>query len=114
MSCETNQRHFDFLAIFEGGGILSRDFEIAEESGTTLSDAEMEFRLAGSETVALSLTVGDGLTLTSMAAGAWVITMEQIAPTTLTPGLYSYNLKTTDADGMPQFYVGGTLTILNR
>ena len=114
MSCESDQGRFDFPSIFEGGGILSRDFEIAEASGTTLADAEIEFRVAGSETVALTLSVGDGLTLTSTTAGAWVITVEQIAPVTLSPGVYSYNLKTTDADDMPQFYIGGTLTILNR
>lgn len=111
MSCETEQGWFDFPAINEGGGILSRDFEIAEESGTTLASASMVFKLSGTDTAALTLTSGSGLTLTSTAAGAWTITLDQIDATTLDPGIYFYTLQTTDADGFVASYLAGTLTV---
>ena len=111
MSCESDQGRFDFPAISEGGGILSRDFTIAEESGTTLASASMVFKLAGSDTAALTLTGGDGLTLTATTAGAWVITLDQIDAATLAPGVYFYTLKTTDADGLVNHYLAGTLTV---
>ena len=90
---------------------MSRDFTIAEESGTTLASASMVFKLAGTDTAALTLTGGSGLTLTATAAGAWVITLDQIDAATLAPGVYFYSLKTTDADGLANHYLAGTLTV---
>lgn len=90
---------------------MSRDFTIAEESGTTLASAEMVFKLAGSDSVALTLSGGSGLTLTATTAGAWVITLDQIDSVTLSPGVYFYTLKTTDADGLVNHYLAGTLKI---
>lgn len=111
MSCETEQGWFDFPAISEGGGILSRDFTIEEESGTTLASASMVFKLADTDTAALTLTSGSGLTLTSTTAGAWVITLDKINATTLAPGVYFYTIETTDADGLVNHYLAGTLTV---
>lgn len=91
----------------------SFDITIAEESGTTLSAAQIVFKLADSDTAALTLSNGSGLTLTSTAAGAWTITVDEITPVTLSPGVYFYNLKTTDADGVIEFYLAGTWEIKN-
>ena len=90
---------------------MSRDFTIAEESGTTLASASMVFKLAGSDSASLTLSGGSGLTLTATTAGAWVITLDQIDACTLSPGVYFYTLKTTDADGLVNHYLAGTLKI---
>ena len=108
---ERNQGWFDFPTISERGGILSREFTIAEESGTTLSTAVMEFKLSGTDSVALSLSGGSGLTLSSTSAGNWVISLDQINSVSLSPGVYYYTLKTTDADGLVNHYLAGTITI---
>jgi len=111
MSCESDQGRFDFPSIFEGGGLASFDFDIAEESGTTLASASIAFKLAGSDTASLTLAGGTGLTLTATTASAWTITVDQIDASTLAPGVYAYSLKTTDADELVNYYVGGTWTI---
>lgn len=111
MTCENDQGWWDFPCIKEGGGLLSRDFTIAEESGTTLASASMVFKLSGTDTAALTLSGGSGLTLTSTTAGAWVITLDQIDSVSLAAGVYFYTLKTTDADGLVNFYLSGTLQI---
>ncbi len=111
MSCDTDQGTFDFPATYEGGSLKSFDISIAEESGTTLASAIMVFKLADSDTAALTLTSGDGLTLTATTAGAWTITVDEITPVTLAPGVYFYNLKTTDSDGVIEYYLAGTWEI---
>ena len=113
MSCDTEQGRFDFPASFEGGGIESREFTISIENSPVLSSAEIEFKLAGSDTVALSLNSGDELTLTSTASENWVITLEQVNAHGLAAGVYAYNFKTVDATGFPRTPLAGTLTIRN-
>lgn len=113
MSCDQSQGRLDFPTCREGGGLLPFNIAIAEEVGVALTSATIEFKLADTDTVALTLTSGSGLTLTATTAGAWIVTVDQINGVTLAPGVYSYNLKTIDASGLPQFYVGGTWTILN-
>jgi len=110
-TCNTEQGWFDFPTIREGGGILSRDFTIAEESGAALDSAVMDFKLSGTDSVALSLSGGSGLTISSTSAGNWVISLDQIDSVSLAPGVYFYTLKTTDADGLVNHYLAGTLQI---
>ena len=90
----------------------SFDIAIAEENGAALSSATITFKIADSDTAALTLTGGSGLTLTT-TAGAWVIGVDQIDTISLAPGVYAYNLKTVDANSLAKFYLGGTWTIIN-
>jgi hypothetical protein len=113
MSCETEQAQYDFPACWEGGSLESFDITIAEENGSALSSAEIVFKAGGSDTASLTLTSGDGLTLTDTTAGAWTITVDQISAITLTAGIYYYNLKTVDAGGLVKFYLAGTWEIKN-
>lgn len=111
MSCETEQRQLDFPTCYEGGSLESFSISIAEDGGAALSSATIAFKASGSDTASLTLTGGDGLTLTT-TAGAWVITVDQIDTLSLTPAVYSYNLKTVDANSLTKHYVGGTLTVI--
>ena len=112
MSC-TDQGQLDFPTCYEGGSLESFDITIAEENGVALSSAQIVFKAAASDTASLTLTSGDGLTLTSTDAGDWVITIDQIDTLTLAAGTYFYNLKTTDAASLTKFYVAGTWQIKN-
>jgi hypothetical protein len=111
MSC-TDQARLDFPTCYEGGSLESFDITIAEENGAALSSATLTVKIAGSDTAALTLTGGSGLTLTT-TAGAWVITIDQINTITLTPGVYAYNLATTDANSLTKHHVGGTWQIID-
>lgn len=113
MSCETEQGQLDFPTCYEGGSLESFNITIAKENGVALSSAEIVFKIADSDTAALTLTSGDGLTLTDTTAGNWVITIDQINIITLSPGVYAYSLKTIDAGGLRKFYLAGTWTIKN-
>lgn len=113
MSCETEQGQLDFPTCYEGGSLESFDITISEENGVALSSAEIVFKIADSDTAALTLSSGDGLTLTSATAGNWIITIDQIDTISLAPGVYAYNLKTVDAGGLRKFYLAGTWTIKN-
>jgi len=113
MSCETEQGQLDFPTCYEGGSLESFDITIAEENGVALSSAEIVFKIADSDTAALTLSSGDGLTLTDTTAGNWVITIDQIDTISLSPGVYAYNLKTVDAGGLRKFYLAGTWLIKN-
>lgn len=112
--CEQDQGILDWPRRRVGASLRSFTIPIAEENGTTLADAEIVFKLAGTDTAALTLNVDNGkLTLTSMTAGAWVITIEQIDEIALAAGVYYYQLKTVDADNATEFYVGGTWQIID-
>ena len=111
MSSPTQGR-LDFPTCYEGGSLESFDIAIAEENGAALSSASIIFKLAGSDTASLTLAGGTGLTLTT-TAGAWVVTIDQINTISLTPGVYAYNLATTDANSLTKHYVGGTWQIID-
>lgn len=114
MSCETElPAVWNFPTTFEGGGIESREFTIAEENSAALASATIVFKLAGSDTAALTLNSGDELTLDSVASGNWVITLEQDTAHGLAAGVYAYNLTTVDADGFPMIYFCGTMEVKN-
>jgi len=106
------QARLDFPTCYEGGSLESFDIAIAEENGAALSSASIIFKLAGSDTAALTLAGGTGLTLTT-TAGAWVIGVDQIDTISLTPGVYHYTLKTTDANSLSKHYLGGTWQIID-
>jgi len=113
MSCDTEQGRLDFPTCREGGSLESFDIAIAEENGAALSSATLTFKIAGSDTAALTLTNGSGLTLTATTAGAWVITIDQIDTITLAAGVYAYNLRTVDANSLKKDYLGGTWQIID-
>ena len=111
--CESEQGRLDFPTCYEGGSLESFDLTIAEESGSALSSAQIVFKASDSDTAALTLANGSGLTLTSTTAGAWIITIDQINTITLSPGVYFYNLKTVDVSSRTKFYLAGNWTIKN-
>lgn len=114
MSCEApSQGRFDFPDCYEGGSLRSFDIAIAVDNSAALSAASIAFKAAGSDTASLTLTNGDGLTLTSTTAGAWVITVDQIDTIGLAKGTYFYSLRTTDADDVVEDFIAGTWTIKN-
>jgi 2,4-dienoyl-CoA reductase-like NADH-dependent reductase (Old Yellow Enzyme family) len=78
MSCESEQGRLDFPIGYEGGSLESFAITIAEENGAALSSAQIVFKAADSDAAALTLSDGSGLTLTSTAAGGWIITIDQI------------------------------------
>ena len=111
--CESEQGRLDFPTCYEGGSLESFDITIAEENGSALSSAQIVFKASDSDTAALTLANGSGLTLTATTAGAWVITIDQINTITLAPGVYFYNLKTVDVNSLTKFYLAGNWTIKN-
>ena len=111
MSCETEQGRLDFPTCYEGCSLESFFFTLAEDDGVALTDAEIVFKAAGSQTASLTLGVGTGLTLTTATAGGWVVTVDQIDAISLTTGTYYYTLKTTDAGNLTKPYVAGTWQI---
>jgi hypothetical protein len=113
MSCETEQAQYDFPACWEGGSLEAFSIAIDDNSGNALVSAEMVFKAGGSDTALLTLSSGDGLTVASTTAGAWVVTVDQINAITLAPGIYYYHLKTVDAASLTEFYVAGTWQIKN-
>jgi hypothetical protein len=113
MSCESEQGSLDFPIGYEGGSLESFSITIAEENGAALSSAQIVFKAADSDAAALTLSDGSGLTLTSTAAGGWIITIDQINTISLSPGVYFYNLKTVDENSLAKFYLAGTWIIKN-
>jgi len=107
-----DQGRLDFPTCHEGGSLESFDIAIAEENGAALSSATLTFKIAGSDTAALTLAGGTGLTLTT-TAGAWVVTIDQINTISLDPGIYHYTLKTTDVNSLAKHYLGGTWQIID-
>lgn len=108
MSC-TYQGNYDFPSLYEGDTFISRDLTIAEESGTTLASARLVFEKGGTATK--TLTSSSGLTLTSTAAGNWIITIDEW-DVDIAAGTHVYDLETTDADGVVRHYMGGTFRVL--
>jgi hypothetical protein len=113
MSCQSEQGRLDFPVCYEGGSLESCVITNAEANGVARDDAEIQFKIADSDTAALTLTVGGGLTLAATTAGGWIVTIDQINTIALAPGVYAYNLKTVDVGGLTKFYIAGTGTIKN-
>lgn len=111
MSCCTDRDTYNFPAIKKGETFLARNFTIEESAGTTLASAELSFRLAGVSTTALEKTTADGLEIVTATAGGWVIRIEAFV-VTLAAGTYVYELWTTDADGVVQNYLSGTMQVM--
>lgn len=75
---------------------------------TTLSSASMKFSKDGATTLTPSVTV------TTATAGAWVLKMNTVAAASmdLSPGIHTYDIKTTDSVGTVEKFVRGTINIL--
>lgn len=108
MSC-TYQAHYEFPAIYEGDTFESRNITIQEENGSALASARLVFEKGGSATK--TLTSASGLTLTSTAAGNWIITIDAWA-VSIAVGTHFWDLETTDADGVVKHYMGGTMNVI--
>jgi hypothetical protein len=108
MSC-TYQQHYDFPALYEGDTFESRNITIQEENGSALSSARLVFEKGGAATK--TLTSVSGLTLTSTAAGNWVITINAWT-VDIAIGTHFWDLETTDAAGVVKHYLGGIFPVI--
>jgi hypothetical protein len=108
MSC-TYQAHYDFPTLYEGDTFEARDITIQEDNGSALSSARLVFERNGTATK--TLTSASGLTLTSTAAGNWIITINAWA-VDIAVGTHFWDLETTDANGVVKHYLGGVFRVI--
>lgn len=81
-------------------------------STTNLSRIKIDFYLSGSTTSALTLDSNvSGVTINTATSGAWDFTIAAIQTAEMTAGIYSYELKSTDAGGVIRTEFIGTWEI---
>lgn len=90
--------------------------QITETSADTdLSRVRVKIKAAGSTSAALTLDSSTtGITIGSATAGDWAFTIGAISTGSLTAGVYSYDLETTDSAGTVRTEFSGTWEILTQ
>ena len=89
----------------------------SSDTESDLSEVEIRMKLPNSTTADITLTSGDGVTITNATAGAWEFEVDEMTPETTdgyAAGIYSYEMEITDASGSKNPAAKGIWPVIER